>query len=94
MLAVGEQMRTAAEWLGKHIDAPVQLFDRLLGLRYGAEAVLAIEAGARNVMVALDGDVVHHVPLADIAGRARLVPLDSGGVRTARSIGTCLGDRP
>ena len=32
VLAVGEQMRTAAEWLGKHIDAPVQLFDRLLGL--------------------------------------------------------------
>jgi nitrogenase molybdenum-iron protein NifN len=32
VLAVGEQMRTAAEWLGKHIEAPVQLFDRLLGL--------------------------------------------------------------
>ncbi|HNF73317.1 MAG TPA: nitrogenase iron-molybdenum cofactor biosynthesis protein NifN [Pseudomonadales bacterium] len=32
VLAVGEQMRTAAEWLGQHIDAPVQLFDRLLGL--------------------------------------------------------------
>jgi len=32
VLAVGEQMRTAAEWLGRHIDAPVQLFDRLLGL--------------------------------------------------------------
>ncbi|MCC6296985.1 MAG: nitrogenase iron-molybdenum cofactor biosynthesis protein NifN [Pseudomonadales bacterium] len=32
VLAVGEQMRAAAEWLGKHIDAPVQLFDRLLGL--------------------------------------------------------------
>lgn len=32
VLAVGEQMRPAAEWLGKHIEAPVQLFDRLLGL--------------------------------------------------------------
>ncbi|HNN66496.1 MAG TPA: nitrogenase iron-molybdenum cofactor biosynthesis protein NifN [Pseudomonadales bacterium] len=32
VLAVGEQMRTAAEWLGQHIDAPVQIFDRLLGL--------------------------------------------------------------
>ena len=32
VLAVGEQMRTAAEWLGQHIEAPVQLFDRLLGL--------------------------------------------------------------
>lgn len=32
VLAVGEQMRTAAEWLGQHIEAPVQVFDRLLGL--------------------------------------------------------------
>ena len=32
VLAVGEQMRPAAEWLGQHIDAPVQIFDRLLGL--------------------------------------------------------------
>jgi len=67
--------------------------DRLLGLRYGAEAVLAISAGARNVMVALDGDEARLVPLADIAGRARLVPMDCGALRTARSIGTCLGDR-
>ncbi len=67
--------------------------DRLLGLRYGAEAVIAIAAGARNVMVALDGDEAKLVPLADIAGRARLVPDDSGALRTARSIGICLGDR-
>ena len=32
VLAIGEQMRPAAEWLGQHIDAPVQIFDRLLGL--------------------------------------------------------------
>ena len=67
--------------------------DRLLGLRYGAEAVLAIADGARNMMVALDGDEAKLVPLADIAGRARLVPPDSGALRTARSIGVCLGDR-
>lgn len=67
--------------------------DRLLGLRYGAEAVLAIASGARNVMVALDGDEARLVPLADIAGRARLVPADCGALRTARSIGVCLGDR-
>lgn len=66
--------------------------DRLLGLRYGAEAVRAIAAGARNVMVALRGDEAHLVPLADIAGRARLVPADCGALRTARSIGVCLGD--
>ncbi|MFN8052271.1 MAG: ATP-dependent 6-phosphofructokinase [Acidimicrobiales bacterium] len=66
--------------------------DRLLGLRYGAEAILAIKAGVRDVMVALDGDVARHIPLADVAGRARTVPPDSGALRTARSIGMCLGD--
>ena len=68
--------------------------DRILGLRYGAEAIQAIRSGARNVMVALQGDVVHHVPLAEIAGRARTIPADNGALRTARSIGMCLGDRP
>ncbi len=67
--------------------------DRLLGLRYGAEAVLAIAAGQRNVMVALEGDRVTFVPLEDIAGRARLVPADAGALRVARSIGVCLGDQ-
>ncbi|MFZ2208407.1 MAG: nitrogenase iron-molybdenum cofactor biosynthesis protein NifN [Porticoccaceae bacterium] len=32
VLALGEQMRPAAEWLGAQIAAPVRVFDRLLGL--------------------------------------------------------------
>jgi 6-phosphofructokinase 1 len=66
--------------------------DRLLGLRYGAEAVLAIAAGERNVMVALDGDAARLIPLADVAGGTREIPADSGALRTARSIGVCLGE--
>ncbi|MEZ5320899.1 MAG: ATP-dependent 6-phosphofructokinase [Microthrixaceae bacterium] len=66
--------------------------DRRLGLRYGAEAVLAIEQGVENVMIALDGDHVRHVPLAQVAGRARVIPLNAGVLRTARAVGLCLGD--
>jgi len=66
--------------------------DRVLGLRYGAEAVLAIKGGARNVMIALEGDDVRLVPISDVAGRIKLVPMDAGIIRTARSIGICLGE--
>ena len=66
--------------------------DRGFQILLTAYPEVAIEAGLRNVMVALDGDEVRHIPLADIAGRARLVPPDRGAVRTARSIGVCLGE--
>jgi nitrogenase molybdenum-iron protein NifN len=47
VLAIGEQMLAAAEWLGKHIDAPVKLFDRLLGLTASDQlmAFLAAHSG-------------------------------------------------
>ncbi|HPB46708.1 MAG TPA: ATP-dependent 6-phosphofructokinase [Microthrixaceae bacterium] len=66
--------------------------DRLLGLRYGSEAIRAIVEGHRNVMIALrDGNAVT-VPLSEVADRARLIPDDDGVLRTARAIGICLGE--
>lgn len=66
--------------------------DRLLGLRYGSEAVRAIAAGKRNVMIALQRGEAVCVPLSEVAGRARLVPADDGVLRTARAIDVCLGE--
>ena len=40
-------------------------FDRLLGLRFGAAAIRALEEGERGVMVALDPPNVRYVPLGD-----------------------------
>jgi 6-phosphofructokinase 1 len=43
-------------------------------------------------MVTLDGQAIGAVPLAEVAGRTRRVPVDGDTVRTARELGICLGD--
>ena len=67
-------------------------FDRLLSLRFGAAAVRALEEGYSNVMVALDPPTVRYVPLKEITGRMKRVPLDSDTVLTGRSLGISFGD--
>ncbi|MVW60625.1 ATP-dependent 6-phosphofructokinase [Massilia sp. NEAU-DD11] len=69
-------------------------FDRVIALRFGAAAVRALARGERGVMVTLDGQQIGTVPLADVAGRTRRVPLGGDTIRTAREVGICLGDRP
>lgn len=66
--------------------------DRLLSLRFGAAAVRAIEQGQRSVMVAVDPPVVQYVPLAEVAGRMKSVPLDCDTMLTARDLGISFGD--
>lgn len=67
-------------------------FDRVVSLRFGAAAVRALAEGLDDVMVALDGHRVVPVPLADVAGRMKAVPLDGDTLATARDLGLCLGD--
>jgi 6-phosphofructokinase 1 len=66
--------------------------DRLLALRFGAAAVRTVEAGVFDVMVSLDPPDVVTVPLAQVMGRMKQVPLDGDTVCTARDLGICLGD--
>lgn len=67
--------------------------DRLLGLRFGAAAVRALEEGQDGVMVALDPPTVTYVPLADATHRMKTVPLDCDTMLTARDLGIDFGDR-
>jgi 6-phosphofructokinase 1 len=67
-------------------------FDRLTALRFGAAAVRAVADGHFGHMVALDPPSITLVPLADALAKPKRVPLDSDSVRTARELGTCLGD--
>ena len=67
-------------------------FDRLLSLRFGAAAVRALEEGESGVMVALDPPTVRYVPLREISGRMKTVPLDCDTIQTARELGISLGD--
>jgi 6-phosphofructokinase 1 len=67
-------------------------FDRLLGLRFGAAAVRAVAASDFGVMIAYQPPRITHVPLDEVIGRAKNVPLDSDTVLTARELGISLGD--
>lgn len=67
-------------------------FDRLAALRFGAAAVRALDDGLSGVMVALAFPNVNFVPLQDVAGRMKAVPLDGDTLQTARDVGICMGD--
>jgi len=71
-------------------------FDRVIASRFGAAAVRALAQGQSGVMVTLGGPVpgaeIGTVPLADVAGRTRRVPIDGDTVCTARDLGICLGE--
>ena len=69
-------------------------FDRLLGLRFGAAAVRALEEGRSGVMVALDPPNVNYVPLAEATQRMKVVPIDSDTILSGRDLGISFGDEP
>jgi 6-phosphofructokinase 1 len=67
-------------------------YDRLLALRFGTAAVRAIGDRAFGVMVGLNGPAISRVPLVDVVGRPKNVPVDSDIIATARDLGISLGD--
>ncbi len=66
--------------------------DRLISLRFGAAAVRALSEGQDGIMVAIDPPYVQYVPLTEVAGRMKCVPLDSDTMMTARDLGITFGD--
>lgn len=66
--------------------------DRLLGSVIGSAAAELIDEGESGIMVASRGEGAAAVPLKDVAGNLSLVPVDHPWIRTARDVGTGLGD--
>jgi len=66
--------------------------DRLLCSRLGVKAAELLAKGIYNVMVAVRGETCQPVPLEKVAGFIKTVPLDHEWIKTARLVGTCLGD--
>jgi ATP-dependent phosphofructokinase / diphosphate-dependent phosphofructokinase len=66
--------------------------DRLLATRLGSAGADLISQGVFGVMVAASGDGSEPVPLDQVAGKRKLVPLDHPWIQAARHVGTCLGD--
>lgn len=66
--------------------------DRLLATRLGTACVEFIEQDRYGVMVAARRDGAKAVPLQDVVGKRKVVPLDHPWIASARSVGVCLGD--
>jgi ATP-dependent phosphofructokinase / diphosphate-dependent phosphofructokinase len=67
-------------------------YDRLISLRFGAAAVRALSIGEVNRMIVMQQNMIRTIPLENVAGKMKLVPLNSDTILTAREIGICLGD--
>ncbi len=65
--------------------------DRMLCTLLGVRAAELLAEGTYNVMVAIRGNKCEPVPLKEVAGKKKTVPLDHDWLRVARSVGTCLG---
>ncbi|WP_119065992.1 6-phosphofructokinase [Aggregatilinea lenta] len=66
--------------------------DRLLATRLGTACADLIDQGVFGVMVAARGEGHEPVPLEQVAGHRKVVPLDHPWIESARHLGTNLGD--
>jgi len=66
--------------------------DRLLATRLGSACANFINQDIYGVMVAARGDQAEPVPLEEVAGKRKPVPLDHPWIEAARHVGTSLGD--
>ncbi|MDR1712357.1 MAG: 6-phosphofructokinase [Propionibacteriaceae bacterium] len=66
--------------------------DRLLATRLGTAAAELVADGVSGVMVAARGQGTEAVPLTEVAGKVKMVPADHDWIKTARQVGTGLGD--
>lgn len=66
--------------------------DRLLATRLGTACAELVQQGKFGVMVAARGDGVEPIPIEQVAGKLKRVPLDHPWIQAAREVGTCLGN--
>ncbi len=67
-------------------------FDRVLATRFGGKAVELVTRGVFGRMVANNPPDIVPIPLADVVGKTKTVPLDYDLLRTARALGVGFGD--
>ncbi|WP_088287163.1 6-phosphofructokinase [Ideonella sp. A 288] len=66
-------------------------FDRVLATRFGYHAAQLVRRGEYGRMVTLTGSDIASVPLVDVAGRTRSVPVDHPLLAAATGLGVSLG---
>jgi len=68
--------------------------DRLLATILGVAVADVVAEGGHGVMVGVSNGQAVTVPLTDVAGKRKVVPLDHPWISTARSLGVSMGDTP
>ena len=68
-------------------------FDRVLATKLGTSAMDLVQRKRFGYMVGVKGNEIIDVPLEEVGKGPRHVTPDEFLVRTARSVGTCFGDR-
>lgn len=66
--------------------------DRVLATNLGTACVRMINEGVSGIMVAQRSDEVTPIPLEQVIGRHKQVPLNHSWIESARRVGTSLGD--
>ncbi|MBQ1991488.1 MAG: 6-phosphofructokinase [Clostridia bacterium] len=67
-------------------------YDRVLSTSFGAAAAQLIIEEKYGNMVALHGDKIVPVPLSEVAGKLKVVPVDCHEIKCARAVGIAFGD--
>jgi 6-phosphofructokinase len=67
-------------------------YDRVIATRLGAEAAEMIRRKEYGYMVALNNNKIEKIPLADIAGKLKMVDPKSDIIREAKDVGISFGD--
>lgn len=87
----GQEIRVAVPGHFQRGGSPCA-YDRVISTRFGTEAARLIKEKKFGYMVALQGGKMVDVPLREVAGKLKTVPVDSEIVRSARNLGICMGD--
>ncbi len=66
--------------------------DRVLGTQLGTACAALAHDGHYGIMVGVRSNSIVEVPLSDVAGKIKPVPLDHAWIRGARLVGVSLGD--
>lgn len=67
-------------------------YDRVLATEFGVKAAHMLAVGDFGKMVAKKGDIFTGVPLNEVAGKVKSVPLNHPALISGRDVDTCFGD--
>ena len=70
---------------------PPVAMDRVLATRFGVAALELLVSGLQNRMVVWRNGDIDHIPLSDVVGGQRLVPMGHPMIHAASAVRTCFG---